>query len=149
MIILHGHSERLAAIAAGMIPYMDRGFGPCQAVGVATGEGHTDTLEAICVYHEFQPQHKTCMISFAAFSPKWAQRGIIRALLSVPFKQYGVKKLWAITGKSNYRCQKLLKGIGFKQEAVLAHHLGQGEHAVVFRLFDQEFSKRYEKKVAK
>lgn len=145
MIIVHGHSERLAEIAKNLIPNMENGFGQCQALGVATGLGVNDTLEAVCVYHEYQPQHRTCMVSMAAFTPRWAQRGIIRALLSVPFRQYDVIKLWAITGSSNKRCQKFLIGIGFKQEAVLAHHLGKGEHAIVFRMFENEFKKRYEK----
>ena len=70
MKILHGHSEKLAKIASSMIDLVgERGFGPCQALGVVTGFEEKDRLEAICVYHEYQPNHKTCMVSFAAFSP--------------------------------------------------------------------------------
>lgn len=148
MKILHGHSEALAQLAAKMIPDMSRGFGPCQALGVVTGFGAKDKLEAICVYHEFQPEHKTIMMSFAAFSPRWAQKGIIRALLSVSFRQYDVKKVWCVTSIKNVRCQKLLKGLGFKKEATLAHHLGENNHAVIYRLMEKEYSVRYEKKLA-
>lgn len=143
MKIIHGHSEQLALIASKMLPDIvgDAGFGPCQALGVASDDG----LEAVCVYHEYQPKFKTCGISFAAFSPRWSQRGIIRALLSVPFKQYGVKKLWCSTTIDNKRCQRFVKGIGFKQEAILVHQFGKGRHAVLFRMMDGDFNRLYEK----
>lgn len=145
MKILFGHSDALADIAAKLIPDMgDKGFGPCQALGVVSGYDVNDRLEAVCVYHEYHPEHKTIMMSIAAYSPRWAQRGIIRALLSVSFRQYGVKKVWCITSINNKRCQKFLKGIGFKKEATLAHHLGEGVHAEIYRMMEQDFRARYE-----
>jgi len=143
--ILFGHSDQLAHIAATMIPDMSRGFGECQALGVVTGYSEKDKLEAICVYHEYQPEHKTIMMSFAAFSPRFAQKGIIKSLLSVPYKQYACKKIWCITSINNKRCQKFLKGIGFKREAILAHHLGEKNHALIYRMMEKDYIQRYEK----
>lgn len=143
MEILHGHSERLAAIAAKAMEDILGGgdFGPCQAIGVVTGQSADDKLHAIAVYHEYQPVHKTCMISFVSFSPRWATKKMIRNILSVPFLQYDVKKLWATTSKHNKRCHKLLLGVGFIQEAVLANHFGAGNHAHVFRMMDTDWQK--------
>lgn len=151
MKILFGHSERLAEIAAQSLPDVmgENGFGPCQAIGIVTGYDPTDELLAVAVYFNYQPKFKTCAIAMVSFSPRWAQKGTIRAILSVPFEQYGVKKLSAICLHTNERVIKLLEGVGFKREAVLAHEFGAKRHAVVLRMMEADYLSRYKEGACK
>lgn len=142
--LIFGRDEMLARWAAQQIPYMsEAGFGPCKAIGVATGEGPDAKLLAAVVYHFWVPAHATCMVSIAASSPRWATRGTIRALLSVPFEQYGVQKLWSMMAHTNERAIRFNKGIGFRQEAVLKNHFGRKLHGVVTRMLDKDFRRIY------
>ncbi len=145
MKLIFGHSEALAKAAADEIPDIvgPNGFGLCQAIGVATGENPEDQLLAVCVYHDYHPEHKTCQVSIVSWSPKWAQRGVIKALLSVPFEQYGVNKLWSCTPHDNERALKFNKGIGFKREALLAHQFGKGRHAIITRMMASKYRAMY------
>lgn len=113
-------------------------FGPCAAIGVADGNRPV----AGVVYHEYIEKYKTMQISVAATTPRWAQKGIIYALLSYPFDQVGVRKLWSVVRSGNERALKFNLGLGFKQEGILSRHYGK-EHAIVTRMFDKEFHKRY------
>lgn len=145
MELIFGCSERLAKIAAKKMADVigPDGFGPCQAVGVATGRGPEDKLLAVCIYNEYIPQHATCQISIVAWHASWARKGIIRALLSVPFEQYGVKKLWSAISSDNHRSLKFNLGIGFKKEATLCHQFGKNRHAVMTYMMDKTFKQLY------
>lgn len=139
MQLVFGHDAVLCAWAAQRIKNMPRGFEhTARAIGVMD-----DVLQAVVIYHDYQPDHGTCQISVAAVSPRWAQRGIIRALLGVPFEQYGVQKLWSVMEQSNKRAIRFNLGIGFKQEATLRHQYGRGQHAVMTSILDREFHKIY------
>jgi len=139
MQLVFGHDEVLCAWAAQRIKDMPAGFeATARAIGVMD-----DVLIAAVIYHDYHQKHGTCQISVAADSPKWAQRGIIRALLSVPFEQYGVQKLWSVMAQSNKRAIRFNLGIGFKQEAVLRHQFGRGNHAVMTSILDKEYRKLY------
>ena len=143
MHIIIGHTEKMAALAARKLSFSRRGFGLCQAVGVATGPNPKDKLLAVCVYHDFQPEFGTCQVSIVSWSPKWAKRGIIRALLHIPFEQYGVKKLWSLMELNNKRAIKFNEGIGFKREAVLRHQFGANRHAVFTSMMEPVYRNRW------
>lgn len=145
MNLVFGQSERLADMAAKELKgiWGNVGFGPCQAIGVATGLSNTDSLMAICVYHDYFPEFGTCQVSICSWSPLWAQKGIIRALLSVPFEQYGVKKLCSLIPKDNERALKFNLGIGFKQEAVLRNQLGPNRHLCFTYMMEPVYRKLY------
>ena len=121
------------------IEHIDQ-FGPYVAIGVADG----DKPIAGAVFNEWQPKFNTMEISVAADSPRWAQRGIIRGLLSYPFEQQGVRKLWSIVVSSNARALRFNKGVGFKQEAILSRHFGR-DHAIITRMFVQDYHRLYGK----
>lgn len=124
--------------AAARIPHAGN-FGPAVAIGVAT-----DRLIAVCVYHNDIPDYGTCEISMAADSPRWAQRGIIRALLSVPFEQYGRNLVQTVTPAKNTRAIRFNQGIGMTIEGPpLRHRYGWGEHAVVASMTCEEFKELY------
>lgn len=146
MKMIFGHDKALSDWVQARIPHMRNGFGPSRAIGVADGEDETSKFFAAVVYHNYVEQAggwKTCEVSIAAATPRWAQKGIIRALLSVPFEQYGVDKLYSLMLKDNDRAIKLNLGIGFRQEAVLRHHFGKGQHAVVTSMIGKEYRKLY------
>lgn len=122
------------------IPYIEPGaFGNSFiAIGVADG----DKPVAGVVYHSFFPKYGTMQVSIAADTARWAQRGIIRALLHIAFEQNGITKLWSVMASSNDRAIKFNKGIGFRQEAILSHHFGK-DHAVVTRMFRKDYDRLY------
>lgn len=144
MKLLFGHSEKLLPIAEDMLkdvaPY---GLEGGRAVGVVTGDSANDSLYAVAIFTEYNPVFNTCAISFASFTPKWATRGIIKQILEIPFEQFGTKKLWASTTIDNEKSMKLLKGIGFKREATLVNQYGPKRHAVVYRMMEEDFRKKY------
>ena len=72
---------------------------------------------AVAIYNNYR-YSSDIEVSFVAATPRWATQGNIRAMLSYPFVQLGVKRLSAITTKKNQRGRKLLTGVGFKQEGV-------------------------------
>lgn len=146
MELIFGQSEKLAELAAKKIEgryWKKVGFGPCEAIGVATGKDATAKLLAICVYHDYFPQYATCMVSICAWSPQWAQKGIIKELLSIPFDKYGVKKLCATIPQKNARALGFNLGLGFKQEAVLRNQLGPNKHLCFTYLMEPEFRRIY------
>lgn len=146
MQMIFGHDAALAEWVKSRIPYMRNGFGPCRAIGVAEGVAENNRFYAAVVYHNYVQQvggWHTCEVSIAAISPRWAQKGIIRALLSVPFEQYGVNKLYSLMLNDNLRAIRFNRGIGFKQEAVLRHHFGKGKHAIVTSMLQKEYHRLY------
>lgn len=94
---------------------------------------------AAAIFDRFQPVEGTMQLSFCAASPRWATVQAIKTVLDYPFKCCGVQKLWTATPHTNERALKLNKGLGFKREAVLARHLGRDQHAVVSRMFQEDY----------
>lgn len=143
-VLIHNHSETLANWAATKIPHVPDGFGDpakYQAIGIASGPGERDELYAVVVFHDLQPTCRTVQISMAARSPKWATKGVLRALLWYPFVQLGVFKVWTATPSDNERALRFNEGIGFKREAALRHHGGPGRHCVVCSMIEPEWRK--------
>lgn len=63
------------------------------------------------VYHRFRPFD--CELTFAANSPRWCRKGILRALFHYPFEQMNLKRMTLIVGENNPRALKLNQGLGF------------------------------------
>jgi RimJ/RimL family protein N-acetyltransferase len=133
-------TARLAGWVAERIPHVGAvGFGPCAAIGVATER----RMLAGIVFHEWQEQARTIQLSFAAASPIWARPAIIRALLAYPFLQVGAFKVWTATPAENEPALAVNRRLGFKREAILAHHFGKGRHAVIMRMLRPRFDRLY------
>jgi hypothetical protein len=146
--LLHGpdYTKALAAWAAERIPQMAGGdFGPCWAVGVI----RSGAIAAVCVYHDWQPHHGVVQLSVAADSPRWASRQVLAALLGVPFLMplgpgaEPCRKAVAVCASDNARALEFVRGVGFTQEAVLAHQFAPRKHAVVHRMFARDYARRY------
>jgi RimJ/RimL family protein N-acetyltransferase len=71
-------------------------------------------------------------ISFAADSPRWAQRGVIRGIFHYPFVQLGCVRLTTITAENNTRARRLDEGLGFVLEGVHPNGLAPGVAAVSY-----------------
>lgn len=138
MKVLYGDDVNVAKWVAARIPHVTE-FGVCSALGVVNDKNQP---VAGIVFHDYQPTCGTIQISMAADTPKWATRAIIKELLSYPFKQLKVRKVWTATPLKNSRAIRFNKGIGFKQEAVLSHQFGN-DHAVICRMFNKQFDQLF------
>lgn len=144
-VILRGHDKTFAKWAAARIPHVKtpEHFGDCVAVGIATGPNAADRLLAVTVFHDYFPQFSHCQISMAAADAHWATRTTIRSVLSVPFHEYGVNKVWVAVPHTSERVIRFVKAIGFTQEAVLKDHYGRGVHCVICRLLTGDYERLY------
>jgi RimJ/RimL family protein N-acetyltransferase len=133
---IFGHDEQIANWVAQRLGF--DGFGPCTAIGIMLG----DEFVAGAVYHDYQPKFKTIQMSIATTTPRWASRGRIRALLAYPFDQLGVFKIWTASPSKSARTLKFLRGVGFRQEAVMGRQFGD-DHAVICRMYRPDFIRLY------
>lgn len=97
--------------------------GTFECIGVA----HIDPVAqksrviAVCLFHDYfrLGDGGKIEVSMAADDPKWAQPGMIRAILSYPFVQLDCHVLVATTNKTNKRTRRFLEGINFKEKGVI------------------------------
>lgn len=85
-------------------------FGPFTTIGISEG----DKLIAGAVYHRWR--QFDCELTFAASSPKWCRKGVLKALFHYPFVQQGLERMTLIIGENNPRAIKLNTGLGFRIE---------------------------------
>ena len=143
--LVFGRDEAVAAWVARQIPHVGAvGFGACRAIAVVSG----DRPVAGIVYHDYQPQARCVQISMASVSPLWAQPGTVRALLSVPFEQYGCYKVWTAIPADNERALRFNRGIGMKSEGTLRHQFGPRRHAIIFGMIEPEWAAKWRLKEA-
>ncbi len=143
--LIFGKDELVAAWVARQIPHVgDAGFGPCRAVAIVNGDRPMGAI----VYHDYQAAHGTVQISMASVSPLWAQPQTIRDLLAIPFDQYRVRKVWTCIPADNERAIRFNVGIGMVREAVLGEHFGPKRHAVIFRMFERDYARKWRLKEA-
>lgn len=122
-----------------------------RAVGVIEGADLSSPLMAVCAYHGFvetmtidgKPWYGLCEISFAARTPKWATRRVIRDLLGIPFQQYNCRKVMTVIPSTNKRAIRFNEGIGLKPEGTLRHQFAKGVHACIHGMMKSEYEKRW------
>lgn len=140
MRLLFGQDAVVATWVARHIPHMASDFGPNAAIGVTDESGQP---MAGVVFHDYQPAYRTIQLSAAAISPRWATRRIVGQMLRYPFDELGVHKVWTATQHQNARALKFNEGVGFTKEATLKDHFGAGIHAVICRMLDHDYRRRY------
>lgn len=140
MQLVFGQDAAVADWVAARIPHVGRGeaFGPLAAIGVA----RDGRLIAGAVFHNYLADYATGEVSFAAESPRWATRGNVRAILSVPFAQYGWRRLSAVVRHDNEAAARLLTGLGFKREGTAREFFASSPrvHGVVFGMLAREYA---------
>jgi RimJ/RimL family protein N-acetyltransferase len=137
-MLVYNATDEVAAWVCNLIQHVTD-FGPCAAIGVE----RKGKIIAGMVYHDYQPEAQTIQLSMAATSPRWAVPGVIKGLLAYPFEQLGVYKVWTATPRLNVRALRVNEHVGFTREAVLAHHFGPQNHAVICRLLKPDYKRRY------
>lgn len=133
--LVYGFDEHVANWVAERVPQVQRGFGPCKAIGVSKD----GVLIAGFVYLHWSPEAGTIEMGLAADSPKWATRRVIHFLLTYPFVDCDCQRITLVTSAQNDRANRLAEGLGFKREAVLERAFGPSEDAVIMRLFREEW----------
>lgn len=111
--LIFGKDEELASWAEQVYPEIAPLARPLHTIGIASSEGE---LLGVAIYLNFAQYD--VQICFVTATPRWATSGNIRAILNYPFIQLGVKRMTAVTNKSNKRARKLLEGVGFRLEGV-------------------------------
>lgn len=105
-----------------------------QALGIFGAGGQ---LLAGVVYHGWRPQTGNIEASVAAVSPRWARRGVLRAVFHYPFEQLECRRVTAIVADHNERSRRFLEGIGFVQEGVMREGSIGGD-AIIYGLLRSE-----------
>lgn len=135
-----GHDAAIAKWVKDHIPDVTD-FGPCVAIGMASPCGRL--LWGGVVFSQYDEHTKVCQVAIASVNPRWATRGTIRAILSIPFEQYECRKVYAMIATDNKESLKLCGGLRFKPEATLRHHFAKGRHAVMYSMMDNEYRKTW------
>lgn len=104
------------------------GFGPSTTLHVVEG----GAIIAGVVYHDYLGHD--IKMTIAALSPRWALRGVIRALLHYPFRELDCARVSAIAARRNRTSRKLLLGLGFKLEGVARKGFDGVQDAMIYGL---------------
>ena len=136
MKLVFGNDALWAQWTANHIPHMNgMGFGACTALGVVSNAGYP---VGGVVFHEYQPQYGNVMVSMASERSEWLTRRIITGILSVPFSQYGCRRVTAITPPGATSISQFLTKFGFRREGVIREGLGT-QDAWVWGLLAREW----------
>lgn len=108
-----GRDEELAQWAEKHYPDCSPLCRPLTSIGVASNDGD---IMGVAIFHNYR--QNDIEITFITATPRWATPGNIRGILNYPFVQLGVKRMTAITNKSNKKARKFMTGLGFVLEGV-------------------------------
>jgi ribosomal-protein-alanine N-acetyltransferase len=100
-----------------------------------------------CNFHTWYLPHRRAEVGYALNNDEWKRKGYMKEAL-LPIIRYGfehmdLNRIEASTAPDNIASQKLLKGIGFKEEGVMREHYyrdGIAEDSVFFGLLRKEFT---------
>ena len=109
--LVFGRDDELAIWAEAHYPDCAPLSRPLTAIGVASDSGD---IMGVAIYHNYR--QNDIEITFITATPRWATPGNIRALLHYPFIQLGVKRMTAITKKSNKKARSFMTRLGFVLE---------------------------------
>lgn len=110
---------------------------PLTTIGMVTGDGAA--ILGAAVFHNFRGHDVE--VTLVCAGPRWATPGNVRAILHYPFKQLKVKRLTAITSKTNKRARRLLTGLGFHLEGVHPYAGSDGRAAITYGMYHDDARK--------
>ena len=102
--------------------------------------GDDDEVLAVAAYYNWSQHYRSIDVSFAADTPKWGTRHIMRSLITYPFEQLDCVRVTALVMATNHRARRLCEAVGFIEEGVAR----QGFHpddAVIYGLLKSEASR--------
>ena len=138
-MLIYGQDEIVSKWVAEKCPNVTD-FGANTSIGWTDNAGN---LKAGFVFSEYRPDCETVQLSMAATSPMWARKETIKEVLRYPFEQLKVYKVFTSTLPDNLKALKVNSRIGFKREAVLAHHFGRKKHCVIMRLLLPDYARLF------
>ncbi len=75
--------------------------------------------------------------------PRAISTGTIVSIGDYVFRQLNVYRVWAKTSKDNLRALKLLYQLGFIREGIMAGFYGPQQHAIILRVLEPEWRKKW------
>lgn len=135
MKLLYGHSAEVERFVAQQVPRCAEGFGPCQAIGVITGDGQ---LVAGWVWHNWDRPAGIIEFSGAAITPRWMTRHILHELFAYAFEIAGCQMIVTRNSIHNTRLHRQLKVFGFDRFDI-PRLFGRDEDAVVWTLTEEQW----------
>ena len=140
MRMVTGPKEAIGAWVAARIPHIESAadFGAYEAVGVQDADGR---MVAGCIYHNYLRRYANCEISFAADTPRFATRGVIRGLLSVPFGQYACRRVTLLVPIGATRTIRFVSGIGFVREGCIRDMYDTKKHGLVYGMTVRDYDR--------
>tara|TARA_R110002167_G_scaffold106873_1_gene273785 strand:- start:7135 stop:7560 length:426 start_codon:yes stop_codon:yes gene_type:complete len=131
-----GRDDELAAWAEEHFPDCAPLSRPLTAIGVSSNDGD---IMGVAIFHNYR--QTDIEITFITATPRWATPGNIRGILNYPFVQLGVKRMTAITTKSNKKARKFMTGLGFRLEGVHPYAAKDGTSACTYGLYPENAEK--------
>jgi len=115
-------------------------FKNCVGIGILRSDGE---LVAGLVFSDWNPGFKRIEFSGATDDPRAFSTQIRRSVADYVFGQLEIFRVWSRTSADNRRALRLLEGIGFIREGTQAHWYGEGKHAVVLRVTEPEWRRKW------
>lgn len=109
-----------------------------QPVGIIDADAR---LLAVAIWHDINAFGHIELTAAAVPGSRWCTRGIMRGLLSMPFRQMGARRLIVHIEAGNQPAVKFARQAGMKREAVLRHHFAHRAHAEVWTMMAAEYER--------
>lgn len=107
--------------------------GPCHTLAGLRG----GRIVFVVVYSHFSA--RGCELSIATdMRRSWASRRVLRAILSVPFAQWGLGRVSFLVAADNVASLKMMRQLGAVVEGRLRHHFAEDVDGIVFGLLKTE-----------
>ena len=107
-------------------------FERASALGWMDGTG----LRAVVVLHD--QAHPNVMLSWAATSPRWMTREVLRIVFDWAFNQLKCGRITGLVEKPNKHARRLNEKLGMKLEGVLRKASPKGKDLFVFGMLREE-----------
>ena len=141
MRLLLDQPERVGRFVALRSPVeREPDFGQFSAIGILRSDGE---LVAGVVFSDWHADSRRIELSGAVDDPRAIGTQMIVAVGNYVFGQLNVHRCWAKTSTDNRRALKLLKGLGFIQEGILAGFYGPQRHAIMLRVLEPEWRRKW------
>lgn len=105
---------------------------------VAIGIARKGYLIGGVTFHSHDPGRDIIMALYIDDPGCMCRRDLVRQVLDYPFLQLGLKRVTAGVDKTNERCQKLLRGLGFQVEGVKRRAGTGGTDQLIFGLLKED-----------
>lgn len=112
----------------------DGEFEKCCTMGVFDGE----TLCAVMVYYDYDPEAGVVQISGAADDSRWLKRHILREMFSGPFERMGCQMVVMRVGDDDTPLHRMLTTYGFNCYTI-PRLRGRNEDELIFTLTDDDW----------